>query len=558
MTVAAPSGPSQATMTGEVPHPHSAPDGEAMIPTELADELGTLLHTDPAGCRERALALVADEDPGRRLVGSHYEALVARLRGEDAVALAACDRTEHLAAELGEPIWQARALACRGLVHHDVGDAEEAVDLLRRAVGLCRAQSSRSATAEMLGYLGHAYAAMPPFAPQAAGALTEARRLWIAAGDLDGAAGAQVTIAMSYVAASTSLARSNPRGGMAAARRALVAAQQAVDEADAAGLAGPAVDARLAVAGAHALLGDDVAVGKALDSAASLLSGFPNPAQLLALHRLRAQWWVRTGEPDRARQECAAGLEVCHTLPRPADRAALLTTLVDALEDAGDVAGALSVMHELHDMVSAQAETVAERRAALLSTRLEVEDARRAAETERRRAAALEAYNARLAWDASHDQLTGLVNRRGLDAELDLRVAQAERPFAVALVDIDHFKRINDECSHQVGDRVLARLGDTLGKAVRGGDIAARYGGEEFALVLAGADLATATTVCDRIRARISGMQWSEPVPGGRVTMSMGVVACTGGDSVADLLAAADAALYRAKRGGRDRVEAAG
>jgi diguanylate cyclase (GGDEF)-like protein len=158
---------------------------------------------------------------------------------------------------------------------------------------------------------------------------------------------------------------------------------------------------------------------------------------------------------------------------------------------------------------------------------------------------------------ASTDGLTGVANRRSFDRELD-RLVRARRaqgtPFALVLVDVDHFKSVNDTLGHQAGDEVLQVVAQVLAAAARPGDIAARYGGEEFALLLPGADAATACLVAERARVGLHDVR--EPVA---VSASFGV-ACApdDGDSPAALVEAADNALIYAKRTGRDRVVLAG
>jgi diguanylate cyclase (GGDEF)-like protein len=158
---------------------------------------------------------------------------------------------------------------------------------------------------------------------------------------------------------------------------------------------------------------------------------------------------------------------------------------------------------------------------------------------------------------AATDGLTGVANRRSFDAELDrldrLRREQGQ-PYALVLVDVDHFKAVNDTLGHQAGDEVLQVVAGLLAQAARAGDVAARYGGEEFALLLPGADAVTACAVAERARLALHDVH--EPV---RVSASFGV-ACApeDGDSPAALVEAADDALLRAKRSGRDRVVLAG
>ena len=156
------------------------------------------------------------------------------------------------------------------------------------------------------------------------------------------------------------------------------------------------------------------------------------------------------------------------------------------------------------------------------------------------------------------DALTGLYNRRHLMGTLVSEVQRSRRlrrPFSVLLADVDHFKQYNDTYGHPAGDAALARIADILRKTTRGVDCVARYGGEEFLVMLLETTVGTAMTVADRIRARVA----LEEFAGGRITVSIGVAECpTHGDTPESLIESADAALYEAKDGGRDRVVAAG
>ena len=521
------------------------------------DELEVLLHADPQACATRAAAAVAcardsgDLDAEMQL--SWIVASANRLLGRDAEAIAASDRTEQLADRAEDLVWRSRALCVRGLVHHDLGQHEDAVDLLHRAVALRRLADDTVGAAEVLNDLGLVYTAMPQFAPQALQALENARRMWLAAGETDMASVAQTNLARHYVATAERLATTNPRGGAAAARRAATIAQQAINEADAAGLTGPAVDARIALASAHLLATDADACGAALDATESMLDRFPSERSRLTLRGLRARWFLATGAGAEAVTEAEAGVAMCHEMRRPAELLGVLGTLVAAREACGDVAGALEALHELHELSVDLNEAVAERRAVLLGSRLDLERAEREAEAQRRRAHQLEAHNEALAWQASHDALTGMPNRRTFDETVSLWQS-AGMPFALATVDIDHFKAVNDSCSHQVGDEVLARVAATISATVRDRDLAARYGGEEFVLLLADADAASATVACERIRTAIAALTWTAPVPHGQVTVSIGLTVWDGTASTEAMLTRSDAALYAAKDGGRNRT----
>jgi diguanylate cyclase (GGDEF)-like protein len=157
------------------------------------------------------------------------------------------------------------------------------------------------------------------------------------------------------------------------------------------------------------------------------------------------------------------------------------------------------------------------------------------------------------------DGLTGLANRRAATDALHAEAARAARlqtPLAVVLADLDGFKDVNDEYGHAVGDEVLRVFADVLRQTVRESDVAGRWGGEEFLLLLPGADEEGAVQLAERVRVGFA----DRSIPGApslRVSASFGVAEYAGEANSEALLAAADGALYRAKRAGRDRVERA-
>ena len=155
---------------------------------------------------------------------------------------------------------------------------------------------------------------------------------------------------------------------------------------------------------------------------------------------------------------------------------------------------------------------------------------------------------------AMRDALTGLANRRGIDREIAEAVAGKE-PFVIILIDVDHFKHINDVYGHPQGDRVLVEIGRMVGSRARARDVAGRWGGEEFLVLVRGALPCVALAIGERYRASFA--QLSIPGLGGqRVTASVGVAAFhpSEGFTADQVVAAADAALYEAKHSGRDRV----
>jgi diguanylate cyclase (GGDEF)-like protein len=160
------------------------------------------------------------------------------------------------------------------------------------------------------------------------------------------------------------------------------------------------------------------------------------------------------------------------------------------------------------------------------------------------------------------DGLTGLANRRPCEDALRTEVARAKRlgdPLAIIVADLDDFKAVNDHYGHPTGDKVLREFAEALKSSVREIDLPGRWGGEEFVVVLPGTDAAGATRVAERIRRELARRVILAP-SGAQIspTASFGVVGFAGRGDATELLAAADAALYKAKRAGKDRIVTAG
>ncbi|MBT3217886.1 MAG: GGDEF domain-containing protein [Proteobacteria bacterium] len=188
-----------------------------------------------------------------------------------------------------------------------------------------------------------------------------------------------------------------------------------------------------------------------------------------------------------------------------------------------------------------------------------------------RRAQVLESVTKDLEQRAYRDAVTGLLNHRYFRDQVAKEFARArryERSLSIIFLDLDHFKCLNDNHGHQVGDKVLEMVGGMLTRELRWADVtvqlgarpfAARYGGEEFVLILPETDLEGGVAVAERVRKRLRDTRFpgGDTQPLGCVTVSGGVAAISPLDSTpADLIKRADANLYRAKGGGRDRIEA--
>ena len=156
---------------------------------------------------------------------------------------------------------------------------------------------------------------------------------------------------------------------------------------------------------------------------------------------------------------------------------------------------------------------------------------------------------------AATDVLTGLPNRRSLSEAMTGHMALAERgaqALSVMLIDIDHFKRINDRHGHAAGDAVLVQLAQLLRAELRSSDLVGRWGGEEFLVVAPATSISTVADLAERLRERVAGWAFDHGQP---MSISIGVSQALPGDTMDSLLQRADRALYRAKRRGRNCVE---
>ena len=286
----------------------------------------------------------------------------------------------------------------------------------------------------------------------------------------------------------------------------------------------------------------------------------------------------RTGRSDEARMHLVKALDVAQHAGLRAYEVDAHDALADLCERCGASAEALHHLRASREIERLLLSEASDRRLKMLSIRYQVTAAQREADLMRAKQDELARANARLAAlnldlaasdaqksrlvvelerQSREDSLTGLANRRRLDQrlrdEFD-RAVRYGRPLAVAIADLDHFKSVNDRWTHAVGDAVLRRVASVLAAEVRHTDLVARYGGEEFVLVLVETGAEAAAAVCEKVRAAIAAHDWSGIAPGLAITVSIGWSTDTTLAGPDAMLGVADAALYRAKAAGRNRI----
>jgi len=270
--------------------------------------------------------------------------------------------------------------------------------------------------------------------------------------------------------------------------------------------------------------------------------------------RGRCSWgelWLRRGDAHTAlaalqavwQEMQGAGREHHNTLLR------LHHGLYRAHKQTGGLAEALQHLEQYESLSRERTVVQLQAQSRLFVTRAEAEQSQREAQAERERALVLEQQ-------AVRDTLTGLANRRQLEARLRNWLPAAEAAGSVvslAVLDLDHFKLVNDRHGHALGDAVLVRLARLLEQHTRGHDLVVRLGGEEFVVVFNQTPRSVALEVCERLRVQVAAHDWNALAPGLAVTVSIGVAATPPWDERA-LFEVADRALYAAKAAGRNQV----
>lgn len=223
----------------------------------------------------------------------------------------------------------------------------------------------------------------------------------------------------------------------------------------------------------------------------------------------------------------------------------------ERLAKADDIHALGSVIDSLNADLVAMREAMRRTHADLVQARSQVEEAERRIQALERE---LEAASAMI----RQDQLTGALNRRGMEEAFERELSRAARlssPLAVAMLDVDHFKRLNDTLGHQAGDGALVHLAKVLRQLLRPTDSIARYGGEEFLILLPNTEVAEAQKVMQRVQRELTRQFFLHENQRVLITFSAGVVQLAPGEDRQAVIARADAAMYRAKAAGRNRVE---
>jgi len=452
-------------------------------------------------------------------------ALVYRDLAQPAEALKYLFMGQEVAEASGDARSVAYAMANIGAVLGDLGDRAHAVDYLQRALALAAHTDDRALESSTLTSLGRLLVAMGQV-EEAEARLDRALALAHRTGNLEDKSEAMLGQAL------VRQARGEHERADHLLRECLALVRRAGDRAREAAIL-------LALGDSRWRQGDTATAVKLLDGALAL-------ADDLAAHHLAGQIHELLADVHEAESR------------HPQALAHLRCHLACQRRLSGqDTQRRIRALLARTELERAQRETEAQRQInATLSSELALSRAE-----ERRKDDLLAQLNEQsrlLQQLAREDGLTAIANRRWLDVQYGRELQRARRyghALTFVMIDVDHFKRVNDVYSHPVGDEVLRVIARLLRDGVRASDLAARYGGEEFALLLVETPLANALVICEKLRRQIEDYPWHHLHPGlSGVTISLGAAGVTVGPHTGDLARAADVQLLRAKREGRNRV----
>jgi len=525
--------------------------------SSLLDDVRALLQAldMPRAFALARAASAAASTPSERIAARFWLARCHYLASEIDVAITMAAEVADAAALAQEPTWLARAHALEARCLEMAGEPEAALDLALAALNELEASGrddpdslvARQAVAMVLATIHLRLA-------DYAAAMAWCQRgvdLAVTLSDASALPAAVDTLACIH---GEMAARAREAGDLAQAQRrlqlAIDSSSRAIELARGLGHVEYETSALLNLAESLTTAGD---AARALDLLDDWAVRHPNALPRHRAHRLDSLGMIYLAL-DRPQDAASAFEEAQSQWDSPAYRVGMLEHLATALERCGHWQQALQrykEFHALHVRVSGER---ARRNARVAAARLDIGRER----AKSRQLASSNQLLRRRAEDlvrqANEDALTGLPNRRQVDALL----ADWPRPLSVALLDVDHFKQVNDRFSHAIGDEVLRQLAVILRNNCRPREVPARLGGEEFLLILESGDEADIGRVAERLRAAVEAFPWHTVAAGLRVTISIGVAWAHEVADAQQLLAVADRRLYVAKREGRNRVVLAG
>ena len=451
--------------------------------------------------------------------------------GDHAIALEHHYRSLRLSEETGDRAEEAAALRAIGAVYGHTGDSDKAVDYFLRALKLHGRAGDQPGEAGCLADLGEVYDGM--------GAEDKARDYYEKAGELQAACGDRRGLGHTCrLLGFLALRLGDPAAAQEAFTRALDLAREFTDGRGEI-LARAALARMQSARGRHA---------EAIDTLGEALA----QATASGSKALLSEVQLALSEVHEAAGETAAALR--HH--RKYHRLKLELDSENAVQRTRALQVRLEVERTARDNIdfhrkNAQLEEATRKLQNLIQTLNSVNEQKTLLLQQ------LRDQKAVLDKLAREDALTGVYNRRHLGPHLEQEFARARRfarPLSVAMVDLDHFKAINDRYSHLVGDEVLKLVALIFQRSLRQIDLVARFGGEEFVLVLPETPVESAVVLCEKIRAAVEGHPWHDINPSLQVTLSIGVAGDMSLSNHEKLLALADARLYEAKLAGRNRV----
>lgn len=516
---------------------------EALAGFDEPRALELLTRADAACPQEPRVRAALDEALGE----------VKFLLNDYASALELLRRAQSTWVELGEPLFEAEARGWLGACLVQQGRYQDGYEQLHGAIEAFEALGHPARAARALNYLAIVHEELGDYARA-----FEVYERAHAAAEQDGDADMQGRVLANHGEAH--VAQGHPELGLPVLSRAVDVLRQV-------GAHWHYGWCLLAIGRIHFGRGDVAKAEEFHRAALEAVERGHSPRARVEVFAGMGEFLSKSARGDEAREWLERALALATSLGIKREVFKTHKLLADAFKRAGDYRRALEHHELFHELRAEVFDQLARERVATLKAEFELQRVMQARELERLRHRELTAAYEKLEEKANtlthlsvRDGLTGLFNRRHFDEALELELTRArgfEQPLSLVLLDIDHFKRINDGFSHVVGDGVLRQVAAVLGRELRQSDFAARYGGEEFALILPHTALDGARIVAEKVRVAIATADWTALTPGHPVSASLGLAQWAADETPTQLVRRADHALYAAKTSGRNRVRSA-